>query len=87
MFANQGLHGAMQSIAMVPSELGVSALERRVSGGLGLLDAASRKVVVSRCVPFLFQALSRLLCHRSRGRAVVSRELREVGGRQTYPFL
>lgn len=36
--AHQSLHGAVQSISVVASELGVGTLERRVSGGLGLLD-------------------------------------------------
>lgn len=41
----QGSHGAVKSMSVVASELGVGTLERRVSVGLGLLDTV--RVVVS----------------------------------------
>lgn len=36
----QSLHGAVESMSVVSSELGVGSLEGRVSGSLGLLDTA-----------------------------------------------
>lgn len=47
--AHQSAHGAVQSMPVVPSELGVGALERRVSVGLGLLDTV-RHHLVSSCI-------------------------------------
>jgi hypothetical protein len=41
----QGSHGAVQSMSVVSSELGVGSLERRVSVGLGLLDTAQDHIV------------------------------------------
>jgi len=41
----QGSHGAVKSMSVVASELGVGTLERRVSVGLGLLDTV--RVVMS----------------------------------------
>ena len=38
-FAYQCLHGAVQSVPVVPPELGVGALQRGIPRGLGLLDA------------------------------------------------
>jgi hypothetical protein len=35
---HKSLHGAVQSMSVVPSELGIGAVERGVSVGLGLLD-------------------------------------------------
>lgn len=43
LFAHQSLHGAVQHISVVASELGVGTLEGRVSGGLGLLDTVLRR--------------------------------------------
>ena len=43
--AHQSLHGAVQSMSVVSSELGVGSLERGVSGGLGLLDTAARNTI------------------------------------------
>ena len=40
----QGSHGAVKSMSVVASELGVGTLERRVSVGLGLLDTVCRRV-------------------------------------------
>lgn len=37
---NQSAHSAVQSMSVVPSELGVGTLERRVTVSLGLLDTA-----------------------------------------------
>lgn len=39
--AYQGLHVAVQSVAMVSAELGVGALQGRVTRGLGLLDTVA----------------------------------------------
>ena len=40
----QSLSRAVQCMAMVATELGVGALQRRVPGRLGLLDAAENRV-------------------------------------------
>ena len=37
----QSLHGSVQRMSVVSSELGVGAFEGWVSGGLGLLDAVA----------------------------------------------
>lgn len=42
--AYQSLGGAVESMTMVAAELGVSALEGRVSGSLGLLDTVFVKI-------------------------------------------
>jgi hypothetical protein len=39
---HQSTHGAVKSMPMVPPELGVGALEGRVSVRLGLLDTVRR---------------------------------------------
>jgi hypothetical protein len=39
---HQSFHRSVKSMPVVPSELGVGAVERRVSVCLGLLDAARR---------------------------------------------
>jgi hypothetical protein len=44
----QGSHGAVKSMSVVASELGVGTLEGRVSVGLGLLDTAGVVVSVGR---------------------------------------
>jgi hypothetical protein len=44
----QGLHGAVKSMSVVASELGVGTLEGRVSAGLGLLDTVGVVVSVDR---------------------------------------
>ena len=45
----QSAGSAVQSVSVVSPELGVSTLERRVSGSLGLLDAVREKRPVSFC--------------------------------------
>lgn len=44
----QGSHGAVKSMSVVASELGVGALEGRVSVSLGLLDTVGSVVSVAR---------------------------------------
>jgi len=44
----QGSHGAVKSMSVVASELGVGALEGRVSVSLGLLDTVGAVVSVAR---------------------------------------
>lgn len=39
----QSLHGAVESMSVVASELGVGSLQGRVTVGLGLLDTGLRK--------------------------------------------
>lgn len=41
--AYQSLHGSVQHISVVAAELGVGAVERRVTGSLGLLDTVGRE--------------------------------------------
>lgn len=43
-----GLHGAVESMAMVATELGVNALEGGITVGLGLLDTAGSQCVAYR---------------------------------------
>lgn len=38
LMTHQSAHGAVKSMSVVPAELGVGALERRVTVRLGLLD-------------------------------------------------
>jgi len=45
----QSLHGSVESMPVVPPELGVGSLERRVPGGLGLLNTVV-VIVVSNMV-------------------------------------
>ena len=45
------LHGAVKSMSVVPSELGVGALERRVSVSLGLLDTTRNPLALSIIIP------------------------------------
>lgn len=40
----QSLHGAVESMSVVASELGVGSLQGRVTVGLGLLDTIARRV-------------------------------------------
>lgn len=40
----QSLHGAVESMSVVASELGVGSLQGRVTVGLGLLDTIARQV-------------------------------------------
>jgi hypothetical protein len=44
---HQCLHGSVKSMSVVSPELGVGALEGRVSVGLGLLDTAGRVSLAS----------------------------------------
>lgn len=43
--AHQGAHGAVQSMPVVPSELGVGTLERGVTVSLGLLDTVQGRTL------------------------------------------
>jgi len=58
--AYQCLHGSVESMSVVSPELGVGSLERRVPGGLGLLDAAV--VLVSHSVLILWSHPRKARC-------------------------
>jgi hypothetical protein len=49
---HQGAHGAVQSMPVVAAELGVGALERRVTVSLRLLDTAGHHVSMPSLVHF-----------------------------------
>lgn len=51
--ADQSLHGAVQHISVVASELGVGTLQGRVSGGLGLLDTIVRRKLLANSASFI----------------------------------
>lgn len=48
----ESLHGSVQSMSVVSSELGIGALEGRISVGLWLLDTVVSHTSVSPCFPF-----------------------------------
>lgn len=78
--AHQSAHGAVQSMPVVAAELGVGALERRVTVSLGLLDTAGPNKSA-----IIFRTIYHFACAGCRGSTMRGYFARETEG--AHPFL